>query len=156
MPKIKIMRPIAEQITRYFADQPMERGGMIGSSRYLNRIDHFSPVPGIGDRDRFTPDMDAVNAQIADWRSRGICFCGFFHSHPDGPTALSGADRTAIESWVRAAGLPFLCFGLTDGKGALSLYLAENSDTGRGVIRPMRRSAVSGFSRYFVWRVEHE
>lgn len=156
MPKIQIARTIAEQIAGYFAGQPMERGCMIGSSRYLNRIDHVAPVPGIADRDRFTPDMDAVNARIAAWRDRGICFCGFIHSHPDGPGVLSGADRAAIERWVRAADLPFLCFGLSDGNGTLKLYLAEKSDTDRVVIRPMRRCAAWGFSRYFVWRVEHE
>ena len=156
MPKIQIARPIAEQLERYFANQPVECGCLLGSSRYLNRIDRFAPVPGISDRNHFTPDMDAVNCQIAGWRSQGICFCGFFHSHPDGPAVLSNADLAAIESWVCAADLPFLCFGLADGNGMLKLYLAEKNNTGQVIIRPMRQCAVPGFSRYFVWRVEHE
>lgn len=156
MLKIQIVRPIAEQLVRYFSNHPIERGCLIGSSRYLNRIDHFVPVPGTADMNQFTPDMDAVNRQIATWKEQGICFCGFFHSHPNGPAFLSRADRSAIESWVYAADLPFLCFGLADGNGTLILHLAEKNNIGQVIIRPMQQCAVPGFFRYFVWRVEDE
>lgn len=137
---VKMRRSVFKRVKEYFLSSDAERGGLIGSRRRLNRIDCFVPVSGAANAEQFVPDMEAVNGIIARWRADGICFCGFVHSHPTGGGFLSQEDCRAAESWVQAAGLPFLFFGIVDGGGELHLYLARQEEGGGIVIHPVTPS----------------
>lgn len=156
LPQIIIRTSLVEQIAQYFCNGDAEQGSLIGSSQFLNEIDHFVSVCGKANQNHFAPDMDAVNRQIAHWMEEGICFCGLIHSHPNGAGFLSQYDYLAIESWVRAAKLPFLCFGIVDDMGYLRLYLAYQEKTGNVRIKQMIRITDSEDSKYAQWRIKDE
>lgn len=158
-PEIKICDKVIDQVTRFFSQQPYEQGGLIGSSKYLNLIDNFSPVSGTSDQNQFTPDMIEVNKQIACWRNEKICFCGFIHSHLDGGEFLSRSDLIAIERWVLASNLPFLCFGLaivSSGVVKLKIYLAQKDGNDNVSVKPMQKHCASTETGYSTWRIDYE
>ena len=155
-PVIKIHISVLARMTAHFQKRDIEQGCLIGSSQYLNEVDQFIPIPGMADKEYFIPEINTANENIAHWMEEGICFCGFIHSHPNGAGFLSQADRLAIESWVLAANLPFLCFGVVDGTGFLKLYLAYQEETRNVRIKQMIRIADSEDSQYAQWRIKHE
>lgn len=155
-PELKMHANVYKEMISYFSQGVCERGCLVGASQFLNCIDAFAPVPGLSGKDYFAPDMDAVNRQIAHWADLGICFCGFIHSHPDGAAFLSYADHIAIESWVRAANLPFLCFGVMGEAAKLKLYLSQELENQQVSIFSMQKFTDPVECEYTYWRRRNE
>lgn len=155
IPMIQIEKSVIMQIRERLQSDRIEQGCLVGAGDYLNRIDHFVLVPGRAEHDRFVPDPEAVNREIARWSDRGICFCGFFHSHPEGAGFLSCADHVAIERWVLAAGLPFLCFGVVDREANLRVYLAKEGCSRKVSVYELRETNTPHQAEYTNWRWQY-
>ena len=79
-----------------------EQGGIIGTSCDLHTIDWFIPDRGgIGLEGSYTPDTDFLNSQIEILSRRGKCFLGIAHSHINGDTSLSPADKRYIAEQLK-------------------------------------------------------
>ncbi|OGR07198.1 MAG: hypothetical protein A2511_12410 [Deltaproteobacteria bacterium RIFOXYD12_FULL_50_9] len=70
-----------------------ERGGMLGRDSD-GVIRHFeADHKGRCNAAAYDPDIDYLNGVIKGWKTKGIEFCGFVHSHPPGLVHPSGHDR---------------------------------------------------------------
>lgn len=90
--KMTMTDKVVDGIKSYIGDFPAERGGLLGSDT-LGLITHFVPdTTARCSRGAYDPDIAAMNRQIKEWKSDGIDFVGFVHSHPPGVRRLSSYD----------------------------------------------------------------
>jgi len=84
---------VAEAIKSFIGMHPAERGGMLGHDA-SGVITHFFADTNAARTSSviYDPNIQQMNAQIQKWKSQGITFCGFVHSHPSGITQLSQPD----------------------------------------------------------------
>jgi len=87
-----ILPQVCEEIKAFIGLHPAERGGILGRNEQ-GIITRFIADPGaITDATTYTPNVERINQEIQKWKSEGISFAGFIHSHPPGVMHLSSAD----------------------------------------------------------------
>lgn len=90
---LKISFTVFSAIRVHIGMHRAERGGMLGRDRD-GVIRHFeADHNGRCSVGAYDPDIQHLNRVIKDWKSRGIEFCGFVHSHPPGYCRLSAHDE---------------------------------------------------------------
>ena len=76
---------------------PREMVGLLAAAGDALVVDRFVPVAGAEcTEDRFAMPAAVFAVAEAALRARGERWLGFAHSHPNGSTALSAADRACL------------------------------------------------------------
>ena len=76
---------------------PLEMVGLLAGAGDALAVERFVPVAGATcTEDRFTMPASVFAEAEAACRARGERWLGFAHSHPNGSTALSAADRASL------------------------------------------------------------
>jgi hypothetical protein len=92
-PRFVISEASFIEIQEFIGKYPAERGGILGWDSD-GIIRHFAPDPtGRCNAGAYDPDIEKMNAIIKRWKTEGIHFCGFAHSHPPNVKALSSHDE---------------------------------------------------------------
>lgn len=91
--KIEMSEETQQRIQEFVGNHRAERGGILGSDPD-GVIRHFVPDPTARcTAGAYDPDIEEMNRQISQWKTKNIRFVGFVHSHPPGFKRLSGADE---------------------------------------------------------------
>lgn len=94
---MKIYTDVYNKLLSSFSVVPPERGAILGSrdgkivSDFV--LDRSEPEYA---RAVYTPNIEFLNQQIAEWEVCGIIFCGLLHTHPENCEKLSFADQRYI------------------------------------------------------------
>ena len=92
--KITFSHQVVEQIRTYVGAHLAERGGILGANR-KGIITHFvADTTAQVNGSAYSPDIKKMNKVIAHWKSKGIQFVGFVHSHP--PKVISPSVGDAL------------------------------------------------------------
>ena len=104
---------ILEKIGQVFSSSDVEQGFLLGCTTRLDCLDYCEQVPAVRAGIHFyEPDATCANEIIQSWAKRGICFCGFIHSHVVDKEDLSEADEEFARSLSGAYDIPVMWFGL--------------------------------------------
>jgi hypothetical protein len=91
VPALVIESGVLQAIQEFIGNYPAERGGMLGRDPD-GVIRHFVPDRNaLCSATAYDPDVASLNRQIKEWKSAGITFQGFVHSHPASYRVLSAA-----------------------------------------------------------------
>src|ERR1043166_1293689 len=90
---IALTQASIDAIYNFIGNHPAERAGILGADpdgiiRYF-APDHTAHCTAVA----YDPDIRAMNRQIKRWKTKGIAFRGFAHSHPATCDTLSSADK---------------------------------------------------------------
>lgn len=93
---MKISGTVLNDISEKLCIVPPEKGGIIGSRNGIVCVYCLDDGAIQTERNAYVPDVEKLNAIIAQWTEKGIRFAGLFHSHPYPQTELSVADMEYI------------------------------------------------------------
>jgi len=121
---------------------PREMVGLLAGTGGAFAVERFVPVVGATcTEDRFTIPAAVFAAAEAACRARGERWLGFAHSHPQGSTALSAADRASLwRDCLQLVVVPGT--GVPDGTTQLGAYwLTKDRVDTLAIVRAARETA---------------
>lgn len=126
---MKMQRAVYDEILQTCPAVPPESGGLLGGRGGV--ITQYIADLGLGNGyDRYVPNVQVLNAVLAEWQKDGVQFCGLYHSHFPQGERLSDADVFYIETILRATAnaADTLYFPLVFPKEKMIAYRAALSD----------------------------
>lgn len=92
---MNIKKEVLEEISVTVGKYKPETGGVLGIKENIVCSFYFDENSTYVSNE-YCPNIDAINLKLEEWAKDGIAFAGILHSHPNGYTELSKADKECI------------------------------------------------------------
>ena len=127
---MKILNTVYQDIMNSYPFVPPEQGGIIGGKKGIVTNYHHDSGCQIFDRGSYIPDIEALNAKIAEWSDLQIEFLGLLHSHLPDQETPSGSDNLYIKNILGALPLNHsgLYFPIVIPKQKIISYFAKKEN----------------------------
>lgn len=130
---LQISRCVITNLQEVFLSRKTEQGFILGSNTCFGQIDFCYQVPALhSENNIYIPNADAANEAIKIWASKGICFCGFIHSHVVDKEGFSASDILFFKKLLDTYKLPsfFLGLGIVKRNDVKIVFYSAQIDNG--------------------------
>lgn len=110
---LKIKKDIFFQMKNAFKASKNEQAFLLGCTTNLDKLDHCESLPALQSSVHYyVPNNSIADSTVNHWASKGICFCGFIHSHLVQKRDLSTDDIIFARKLYYTYNLPTFWFGI--------------------------------------------